>query len=581
MSSPDQYLPPWGQEELPEPAPRSWRNWAGFIGPGIVIMGIQIGGGEWLFGPIITAQYGGGLMWIATIAIVLQVFYNIECGRYALYCGEPVMTGFMRVSPGPRFWVGVIMLLSMAVFIPGLSSHAAVVIASLIRNRPPTPMPREKKPPQEGERPAPEPTPEEKAREVQIKQQAREDKSLVTMLSFACMIGVILPVLIGGKVYNMLQVVMTGKVVIVLSFCLVMGLLFVPWQHWLDVFSGFLKFGVLPVMDGGQEVPVNVLKYRWDFGEWPAISFTNIATIGAFAGYAGGGGLANSTYSNFVRDKGWGMGRHVGAIPSAVGGRHITLSHVGKVFPLTAGNLRRWSGWWRYIMLDQLLVWGPGCFMGMALPALLSLQFAPHSPLYEHVVNKEQNQPQAVLTADGIRHSPQFRSLTAANPDSSAPGAGVAQVLWVVALLVGLAVFLPSQMSVVDDFSRRWTDTIWSSNQRVRKTMKADQVKYIYYTILTGFVVATLLVWLLFTWLDSHGSPQNLMVSVIANFGNLAIGVTSLMILRINRTLLPPQLQPRWYHQAGILCCGVFYIGLFFLVIVAKFGPEVSKAFAA
>ena len=147
----------------------------------------------------------------------------------------------------------------------------------------------------------------------------------------------------------------------------------------------------------------------------------------------------------------------------------------------------------------------------------------------------------------------------------------------VVALLVGLAVFLPSQMSVVDDFSRRWTDTIWSSNQRVRKTMKADQVKYIYYTILTGFVVATLLVWLLFTWLDSHGSPQNLMVSVIANFGNLAIGVTSLMILRINRTLLPPQLQPRWYHQAGILCCGVFYIGLFFLVIVAKFGPLVQN----
>ena len=34
----------------------------------------------------------------------------------------------------------------------------------------------------------------------------------------------------------------------------------------------------------------------------------NIVVIGAFAGYAGGGGLSNSTYSNFVRDKGWGMG---------------------------------------------------------------------------------------------------------------------------------------------------------------------------------------------------------------------------------------------------------------------------------
>ena len=37
-------------EELPEPRPLGLRNLAGFIGPGIVMCGIQIGGGEWLFG---------------------------------------------------------------------------------------------------------------------------------------------------------------------------------------------------------------------------------------------------------------------------------------------------------------------------------------------------------------------------------------------------------------------------------------------------------------------------------------------------------------------------------------------------
>ncbi|MFN8708352.1 MAG: hypothetical protein ACK50J_16875, partial [Planctomyces sp.] len=78
-------IPAWTVADLPEPKPLAWRNWASFVGPGIVMMGIQIGGGEWLLGPEITARYGGGLMWVATIAIVLQVFYNIECGRYALY----------------------------------------------------------------------------------------------------------------------------------------------------------------------------------------------------------------------------------------------------------------------------------------------------------------------------------------------------------------------------------------------------------------------------------------------------------------------------------------------------------------
>jgi Mn2+/Fe2+ NRAMP family transporter len=60
-------LPTWKVEELPEPKPLGWKNLAGLIGPGIVMCGIQIGGGEWLFGPSVTARFGGGLMWIATI----------------------------------------------------------------------------------------------------------------------------------------------------------------------------------------------------------------------------------------------------------------------------------------------------------------------------------------------------------------------------------------------------------------------------------------------------------------------------------------------------------------------------------
>ncbi|MBL8872683.1 MAG: hypothetical protein JNK90_23090, partial [Planctomycetaceae bacterium] len=69
-SSSQNGIPAWGTAELPEPKPLQWRNWASFIGPGIVMMGIQIGGGEWLLGPAVTAKYGGGLMWIATVAII-------------------------------------------------------------------------------------------------------------------------------------------------------------------------------------------------------------------------------------------------------------------------------------------------------------------------------------------------------------------------------------------------------------------------------------------------------------------------------------------------------------------------------
>jgi hypothetical protein len=511
-------LPAWGVDELPEPRPLSWRHWTRFIGPGVVMMGVQIGGGEWLFGPEITARYGGGLLWIATVAIIVQMFYNLECGRYALYCGEPILTGFLRLRPGPTFWAAFFLLLNLGAMIPGLASHAGAVLASLYLGRPAS----------EAERP------------------------LVMGLAYLCYGLVVIPVLFGGRIYNTLQAIMSVKVFGVLGFSLAMGLLYVSPANWWNVISGFAQFGTLPVADGrGGEVAVNAFASWARTGEWASVSLANIAVLGAFAGYAGGGGLANSLYSNFVRDQGWGMGSVVGAIPSAIGGRRVTLSHLGKVFPASPENLRRWSGWWRYLIVDQVLIWDPGCFVGMALPALMSLQFAPHSSLYRHVQGLEWGQ--AMISADGLRHLP-----------------GMTQALgtffWVAMLLAGLLVLLPSQLSVVDEVSRRWTDVIWSANARVRRGLTHGQVKYIYYSILAAYIVWCVTTMYLFT---RYGSPK-LMTLIIANLGNVSIGFSSFLILHVNRRLLPRPLRPRWYHQIGLVCCGLFYMGIAALVFFEK-----------
>ena len=122
----------------------------------------------------------------------------------------------MRTRPGPGFWLGVAALLSLGTLIPGLSTNAAVLITSLYLHRPPT----------------------------------SADSFMVNTIAYICLAMVVLPVLVGGKVYNVLQVVMTAKVFIVLSFCLFIGVFFVSPQVWFDVFSGFLKFGNVPVEDG-------------------------------------------------------------------------------------------------------------------------------------------------------------------------------------------------------------------------------------------------------------------------------------------------------------------------------------------
>ena len=131
----------------------------------------------------------------------------------------------------------------------------------------------------------------------------------------------------------------------------------------------------------------------------------------------------------------------------------------------------------------------------------------------------------------------------------------------------GLMVMLPSQMSILDDFSRRWTDAIWTANRRVRETMKADQVKYIYYGILATYALWSFLCTFLFS------NAPKLMTDFIANFNNLAIGVTAFQLLYINHRLLPRPIRPHWCQSIGLVACGVFYLGLATLVFCFKIVP--------
>ena len=71
------------------------------------------------------------------------------------------------------------------------------------------------------------------------------------------------------------------------------------------------------------------------------------------------------------------MGAKVGAIGSAFGHGHITLSATGKIFPVTAENLRRWRVWWKYVHADQVWLWGTGAFLGMFLNVNLTTAIIP------------------------------------------------------------------------------------------------------------------------------------------------------------------------------------------------------------
>lgn len=127
------HMPPWTVGELPE-APRfQWSKLAMMLGPGLVMGASAIGGGEWLTGPLVTARYGGALLWLATLSVIFQVIYNVEISRYTLYSGEPIFTGKFRIAPHPMFWVVLYLILDAGSILPYLAANAAIPLCAIIK----------------------------------------------------------------------------------------------------------------------------------------------------------------------------------------------------------------------------------------------------------------------------------------------------------------------------------------------------------------------------------------------------------------------------------------------------------------
>ena len=268
---------------------------------------------------------------------------------------------------------------------------------------------------------------------------------------------------------------------------------------------------------------VSAIGYVSEHGKLPPLDW---AMIVAFIAIAGAGGLTNTMFSNYARDKGWGMGCHVGAIPSACGGITVALSHTGKVFPLDAENRSKWSGWMKHIGRDQA-IWIAASVVGMALPCMMSLEFIRNASVVGDRVS--------AMSAEGIASRyPSFASL-----------------FWFMTLICGFLVLAPGQVSTGDQIARRWTDMLWNASARVRRF---GEVRYIYYGILAAYAVGGLVILIQF--------PAVQIAKMAAVLQNIALGSVSLMSIYVNRTLLPKEVQPGWFHQLGVLLCGLFFLSI-------------------
>jgi hypothetical protein len=318
-------LAPWRKADLPAPPMPRGLAWIGVCGPGVIVLGVSIGSGEFLLGPATFVKHGLSLLWVTLAAVFFQTVFNTELMRYTLATGEPVVTGFMRTRPGKTFWAWFYALLYfLQIGWPAWAATAAGAIFFLFADRLAAP-------------PA--------------------DSATIYSIGVGTFLACIVVLLVGKRIARTLEILNWALVVCILGSFLVLGIVYVPLSTWVAALAGFTGFDTA---GGG----FNFLPEHVD-----------ILLLGALVGYSGGGGVLNLTLTNWARDKGYGMGGRVGHIAGAVGGEKVHLADTGFIFEPDAANLSRWRGWWRIVRVDQWGIFFVGALAGMMLPALLYVTF--------------------------------------------------------------------------------------------------------------------------------------------------------------------------------------------------------------
>jgi hypothetical protein len=465
-------LPAWRTGDLPEPLPFNFRNALRTIGPGAILLAAAIGGGEWIVGPLMAVKYGAAILWIATTGIIIQSLFNLEAVRYTLYTGEPIITGIMRLKPGPLVWAPFYLLIGAAqLATPALAVGAATVLITAWV----------------GDVPG---------------QEYDTTRGIVAMAIVLVTVGLLQS---GKSIERVLERASWMMVAFIFTFLIVVNLLFVPASVWSRTLQGFAVPHALP--EG-----------------------VDIVLLGLFAATAGSGGLGNLTISNWFRDKGFGMGRYMGSIGSALREEH-TLASVGCVFPVNETNLARWKSWWRYAVADQALLWAMGCFLGMFLNVNLVL----------HIVGSDEVSERTLGAFQALYLSRYW-----------AP-------LWWLALINGFWILYSTHLGNTDCLVRTSSDILWSAMPAVRHWSAGK----LYAAILMVFTVWALLA-------ANFGSVLSLF-KVLGIVANPIMAIAAVQIWRVNTRFLPQEIRPPLWRQIGLGLCAAFYGSLTVALVWSMF----------
>jgi Mn2+/Fe2+ NRAMP family transporter len=444
------------------------------IGPSVLLLAGAIGSGEFVLWPYITSQVGLALVWLVVLGVVTQYFLNMEIERYTLATGETAVTGFTRLW---KPWGVLFIVMTVVPWMwPGWATGGTSTLSFAFG--------------------------------------FSEDLVPYVTIGVLVLIGAVLTA--SPVVYRTVEKIQFFMVALIVLFVLYAIVALLGLDGYTGLAKGFADVGEIP--DAVGAIPIATL-------------------LGAIA-FAGAGGAMNLVQSNWVRDKGLGMGARLPKVVSPFTGDEVAAPTTGYFFRRDEQNMRRWNEWWRVANREQTLTFL--VIGGVTLLVFMALTFV-------------------TVGTGGAEESFDFIKVQgeALQADS---GAWLGTLFW----LIGSVVLFSTNLTVLDMVGRLTADVLKTGALRDNDRWSESRLYFATVWAMIAFGSAILL----------SGVTQPLVLLVIASSLNgLVMFVYSVLLIRLNRGVLPREIGLRGGRLAALVWAVVFYGG-FSLVLLVDQGKQ-------
>ena len=429
------------------------------LGPSVLLLAGAIGSGEYVLWPYITSQVGLAVVWLVVIGVLTQYFLNMEIERYTLATGETAVTGFTRLW---KPWGLLFVIMTIVPWAwPGWATGGTTTLSFALGF----------------------------------------SESAIPYITIAVLVLIGLVLTVSPVVYHTVEKIQFFMVGLIVLFLIYAAIALLGVDGYVELGKGFVQLDRVP----------------------DAVSSVPIATLLGAVAFAGAGGALNLVQSNWIRDKGLGMGARLPKVVSPFTGEEVAAPTTGFFFRRDEENLRRWRGWWKVAEREQFTTFfGIGTF---ALLVLMTLTFV-------------------TVGIGGQAESFDFIRLEgeALKEDNAALGT----LFW----LIGGVVLYSTNLAVLDMVGRVTADVLKTGPLRDNETWSESKL---YFTVVWLEIAFGSLILL-------SGLDQPLVLLVIASSLNgLVMFVYSVLLIQLNRGMLPREIGVSGVRLGALFWAVVFY----------------------